>query len=135
MMIKSIAKYLDGLGYVNYYESGFNESNNCFLNYVPESPINLVTIKDTGGQGNIYNFSHSIRSAQIYVRNENSNDAHLLIWSIYEALINTTNGGFLFIDDRKMQIKAKNQPISLGKDNNNYHEFSFNVDVYTRTDL
>jgi hypothetical protein len=135
MLVKSIAKFLDGEGYVNYYESGYNEANNCFVNHMPESPNNVVVIRDTGGQGNIYNFSHSIRSIQIIIRNQNFEDGHLLSWTIYESLINTINGGFLFIDDRKMLIKGRNQPTPIGKDNNGLFEFSFNIDVYTRSDL
>jgi hypothetical protein len=135
MLIESIAKYLDGLGYVNYIPVGYSTDNDVFFNYMPDEPNNVTCIRDTGGEGNIYNFFDSKRSVQVLVRNERSTLAHFQIWRVYKALINPNSGGFLFIDGRKMRIASKNQPISLGKDNNGLFEFSFNLDVYTQNDI
>ncbi len=134
MLIETIAKYLDGLGYVTYI-GGYSTDNDVFFNYMPDEPKNITCIRDTGGLGNIYNFSDSIRTVQVLARNERANLAHEQIWLVYNALINNNSGGFLFIDGRKMRIASKSQPISLGKDNNGLFEFSFNLDVYTQNDI
>lgn len=135
MLIESIAKYLDGLGYGNYYPNGFNENNNIFLNNYPQEPQNLISIYDTGGEGKDIGMSHSRRNVQILVRGTSQRNTNLLIWYIHNALTSDSTNGFIFIDDRKMLVKSINTPTFIGKDTNGLFEFSVNFSIWSRDDL
>ena len=134
MLIVDIAKYLDGLGYVNFFETGYETSNNCFINNLPDKPDNCVVLFDTGGESNIVGFTESVRSFQIFVRNETQSNANLTSWTIYKALIATDSSGYINIDGRRLLTKAKNPPTFIGKDTNGLFEFSFNIQCWTEND-
>jgi hypothetical protein len=135
MLIKDIAKYLDGLGYGNYYEDGFNPQNNIFLNILPKSPTNIIAIYETGGSKSSIGMPDISRSIQVIVRNESMNQANYVAWAIFNAMLRMQDNGFLFINGRKMLITANNPPISIGKDGNGFFEYSANFQIYTQSDV
>jgi hypothetical protein len=135
LLIKDIAKYLDGLGYGNYYETGFNPANNIFLNHLPTTPNNLIAIYETGGRKNDVGMPDISRSIQILVRDESMTQANYIIWAIFNAMTNFAENGFLFINGRKMLITAINPPVSIGKDANGFFEYSVNFSIYTQSDV
>ena len=135
MLIEDIAKYIDAEGYGTYYDTGFHEDNNVFLNNIPQDPNDAIAIYDNGGAGNIYAFTESIRRVQVFVRKQSQRDAHLTIWAIYESLINTDRSGFLVLDGRRTMIRSVGSPAFIGKDNNGLFQFSANFDIWTNTDL
>jgi hypothetical protein len=135
MLIKDIAKYIDGLGYGNYYEAGYDASNNIFLNTVPQTPNDVIVIRDYGGTGSSPGISEILRSVQIYVRNESMEQANYTIWAIYNAMIRYEDNGYLFINGRKMLVKAINPPVSIGKDANGLSEYTSNFSIWTQSDI
>lgn len=134
MLCVDIAKYLDGLGYVNFFQTGYETTNNCFINNMPDSPDDIVVIYDKGGQGNVIGFTESRRRIQILIRNQGQTLGHNLIWAIYESLINTSNNGYVNIDGRNLLIKSVSSPFFIGKDQNGLFEWTVNFDIWTQND-
>lgn len=135
MLTEDIAKYIDAEGYGTYYDTGYQTDNTIFINNIPQDPNDAIAIYDNGGQGNIINFTESLRRVQILVRKQSQREAHLTIWAIYELLINTANGGFVNLDGRRTLIKGVASPAFIGKDNNGLFQFSANFDIWTNSDL
>jgi hypothetical protein len=134
MLTVDIAKYLDGLGYVNFFQTGYEVTNNCFINNLPESPNEVVVLYDTGGEPNVVGFTETVRTFQVFVRGETQTSTNTLSWTIYKALISIDTHGYLNIDGRQLLIKAKNPPTFIGKDQNGLFEFSFNIQCWTQND-
>lgn len=135
MLTTTIASYLDGLGYGNFFSTGYDASNNIFINTQPELPNNIISIYDTGGEGTIIGFTDTKRSIQIVVRNEKHNDGNFIAWAIHNALTIQAKNGFLSVDGRNMLIISRNTPISIGKDENGLFEWSINFDIWTQSDI
>ena len=135
MMIEDIALFIDGLGYGNYYPTGYEPDNNIFLNNLPQNPNNVICIYDTGGEGKPVGFPDTKRRIQILVRNESIQLANTISWSIHNALTNHAKNGYVVSNGRQMVITSVNTPISIGKDQNSLFEFSTNYDVWTKGDL
>jgi hypothetical protein len=135
MLTETLASYLDGLGYGNFFATGYETTNNIFINYQPESPDDIISVFDTGGEGSIIGFPDTKRSVQIIVRNAKHNDGNYISWAIHNALTNSSNNGFLSIDGQNMLIKSRNTPFAIGRDENNLFEWSMNFDIWTKNDL
>jgi hypothetical protein len=135
MLTETLASYLDGLGYGNFFPTGYDSTNNIFVNYQPELPSNIISIFDTGGEGSIIGFPDTKRSFQIIVRNEKHTDGNYLAWAIHNALTTTGTNGFLSVDGRNMLIRSRNTPVAIGRDQNNLFEWSINFDVWTQSDI
>jgi hypothetical protein len=135
MLTETLASYLDGLGYGNFFPTGYDTTNNIFINTQPELPNNIISIYDTGGEGNDIGFPDTKRSIQILVRNEKVVDGNYLSWAIHNALTNAAKNGFLSVDGRNMLIRSRNTPISIGKDENGLFEWSINFDIWTQSDI
>lgn len=134
ILIKDIAKFIDGLGYGDFFETGYSDANSIFLNNLPPTPNNVISVYDTGGQGGQIGFPDYLRSVQVLVRNEQMMQAHLIIWGIFNALVAKYDNGYLEIDGRKMVVNAINPPISIGKDQNGLFEYSANFQIWTNSD-
>ena len=134
MLIEDIAKHLDGLGYGNYFDTGYDETNNIFLNNMPKNPDSIIAIYDTGGEGKDIGFTEIKRNVQIVVRNDGFSNGNYLSWAIFNALTTSNTNGYLKIDSRKMLIKGR-PPIAIGKDNNGLFEWSINFEIWTKDDI
>jgi hypothetical protein len=135
MLVETLARYLDGLDYGNFFDDGYHTQNNIFINTLPQEPNNIVAIYDTGGQGKSIGLSDTRRTVQILVRHEKQRDANFLAWKIHNALTTHNTSGFIFIDDRKMLVTSNNTPTFIGKDTNGLFEYSINFLIWTRDDL
>lgn len=103
-----------------------------FVGHQPDSPVNCVTVIDTGGMAPPIDFDSKKPTFQILVRNTSYSAGHILLDSIRDLLHNlygltlVTGGNYFH------SINAMSEGGHIGRDEAGNDEFSMNFSAYVR---
>ena len=128
MLIDDIGEFLQEQGVAVLGED-------MFLGEKREEPSNLITIFPTGGFPQNLRIKDTKYTFQILVRSVSFISGYEKINNIFNLLDDGEQKlAVIPPSERKMIVKAMQPPFYLSKDENNRHEFAFNVSVLTSRD-
>lgn len=127
MIAHDMAVLLDSAGLVNYDESGVG--GDCFLEGLPDSPDDGVTLVSTGGSPPEFKLAYDVPSFQVIVRGgRNPKPVH----DRCKAIIDTLHGlGDTELPTGTWLVKCaalQSEPITLGRDSLQRQRYSVNFD-------
>lgn len=109
--------------------------SDMFLGEQRQSPDNLVTITPTGGYVLNLRINDIKPTFQILVRDVSFISGYTKINAIFNLLDDgERKTSVVPPSGRKMIVSAMQPPYYLSKDENNRHEFAFNISVITNRD-
>lgn len=130
MIIEEIAKYIHAQGIAIYDPDG--TTGIIFLEQLPATPDTVIALYSRGGQGahSVSNFKQP--GAQIIVRGMDILATNALAQSVWDALNNKYNINFSDGGSHVVRcVCAQSEPIHIGTDSNNRHEYSINLNMIT----
>ena len=106
-----------------------------FVDYEPEQPYKLISIREYGGNG-LPNIGTAVRNIQINVRDPNAENGKQTAFGIYSLLapgiVQDNKGGILDLtDNRWLVVTSIQAPFKNGFAANKYSRFTFNMGVHT----
>lgn len=123
MLSRDIITYLTDLGVVSGYEV------DCFINYFPEEPANIVAIFERPGLGTRKQVDCITRKFEIYVRNTDPVNGNAKIFEIFNALDKDDETSVDLTADRWAVITAQNTPSLDGVDAFERHIFHYEINA------
>jgi hypothetical protein len=137
MLLEAVARYLDAhadVGASVTFDAATG-AGNLYLNRIPASPANVVSLFNTGGYEprDSYQGGDDLPTIQVRVRHSSLAAGEALAWALYEALHRAS--GVTLADGRYLhQAIALQPPAFIGRDENNLPEYTFNVRLETERD-
>lgn len=125
---------LDDLGDILQRENVGNLGTDVFLGAKREDVDNLAVIIPTGGYAQNSKIKDIKPTFQIYVRDVIFINGYTKINNIFNILDLGDSRLIISPSGRKILSKAMQPPFYIGKDENNRHEFVFNVMMVTTRD-
>lgn len=111
---------------------GLVSANNCFIDYAPDCPENIIVIYGYGSRGgSLTGISHQSRNIQIMARNKIALDAINLLNSIYNELIPLQ--GCISINNRRCFADCISDASIIKEENNLFH-YGLNINITTYRD-
>ncbi|MCL5105669.1 MAG: minor capsid protein [Armatimonadetes bacterium] len=129
MIVEEIAQYLQSLEIGTFDPAGV--IGDIFIETMPDTPDTCIGLYTTAGMPPDTKTSISRPSVQIIVRgSRDPRTASSLATRIQEALHGLHSMTFIPDGSRVMLCSARNsEPVSLGRDDNQRHEYSINLQL------
>lgn len=131
MLVDGLARYLDGLGLVEFDELGIE--GDCFIAAFPSAPDEIVVITPTGGPEGDFRLGYDSPTVQLRYRSttdprpalERAHEIHQALQSLGNVTL--PDGTYV-----ARVIALQSGPTSIGQDQNGRHEYTQNFEFHVR---
>ena len=114
------------------YELGYSAGVNLFVGHQPNSPVNCITVIDTGGMKPPIDFDSKKPTFQVLIRNSDYATGRVLLDSVRTALHNLYGVELVTGSNFFHSINAMSEGGHIGRDEKGNDEFSINFQAYIR---